>query len=79
MRRKDFPEFKGTYDMAVSTYGNLGTWQNTDTIVFGIDFLKDMNDSIFICETKTKKITNYEKNNNLNTYFSLQLTFMQLM
>lgn len=68
MRKNDFPEFKGTYDMAVSTYGNLGTWQNTDTIVFSIDFLKDMNDSIYYCETATKKITNYEKDNNLSVH-----------
>lgn len=56
MRTRDFPEFSGIYDEAVSTYGNLGTWQQTDTIVFGIDFLKDMNDSIYICDTSTKKI-----------------------
>lgn len=56
MRTRDFPEFSGIYDHAVSTYGNLGTWQQTDTIVFGIDFLKDMNDSIYICDTATKKI-----------------------
>jgi hypothetical protein len=70
MRKRDFPEFRGTYDMAVSTYGKLGTWQNTDTIVFSIDFLKNMNDSIYFFETATKKITKYEKDNNLNAYFS---------
>lgn len=56
MRTHDFPEFDGIYDHAVSTYGNLGTWMQTDTITFGIDFLKDMNDSIYVCTTKTKKI-----------------------
>lgn len=55
MRTRDFPEFDGIYDHAVSTYGNLGTWQNTDTIVFSFDFLKDVNDSIYYCETGTKK------------------------
>jgi hypothetical protein len=56
MRTRDFPEFSGIYGEAVSTYGNLGTWMQTDTIVFGIDFLKDINDSIYHCSTKTKKI-----------------------
>jgi hypothetical protein len=56
MRTRDFPEFSGIYDEAVSTYGNMGSWQHTDTIFFSIDFLKDMNDSIYICETTTKKI-----------------------
>jgi hypothetical protein len=56
MRTRDFPEFKGIYDMGVSTYGNMGLWQHTDTIFFSIDFLKDMNDSIYFCETITKKI-----------------------
>jgi hypothetical protein len=70
MRKRDFPEFSGTYDMAVSTYGHMGKWQHTDTTFFSIDFLRDINDSIFICSTKTKKITSYEKNNNLNAYFS---------
>lgn len=55
MRKNDFSEFKGNYDMAVSTYGRLGNWQQTDTITFGIGFLKDMNDSIYKCSTKTKK------------------------
>ena len=55
MRTRDFPEFSGIYDEAVSTYGNMGSWQHTDTIFFSIDFLKDINDSIYICETTTKK------------------------
>uniref|UniRef100_UPI003216D130 hypothetical protein n=1 Tax=uncultured Draconibacterium sp. TaxID=1573823 RepID=UPI003216D130 len=56
LRTRDFAEFDGNYDHAVSTYGNLGTWSNTDTVVFSIDFLKDFNDSIYYCDTKTKKI-----------------------
>ncbi len=56
MRTRDFPEFSGIYDEAVSTYGNMGSWQHTDTIFFSINFLKDMNDSIYFCETTTKKI-----------------------
>ncbi len=56
MRTHDFPDFDGIYDHAVSTYGNLGTWQQTDTVTFGINFLKDLNDSIYVCDTATKKI-----------------------
>ena len=56
LRTRDFPEFDGIYDHAVSTYGRLGTWSNTDTVVFSIDFLKDFNDSIYYCDTGTKKL-----------------------
>ena len=56
MRTRDFPEFSGNYDEAVSTYGNMGSWQHTDTIFFSIDFLKDINDSIFQCQVSSKKI-----------------------
>ena len=56
LRTRDFPEFDGIYDHAVSTYGNLGTWSNTDTIVFSIDFLKDFNDSVYYIDTGTKRL-----------------------
>lgn len=56
LRTSDFPEFDGIFDHAVSTYGLMGNWQHTDTIFFSINFLKNINDSIFLCETKTKRL-----------------------
>ena len=55
LRTSDFPEFDGIFDHAVSTYGNLGKWKDENITTFGIDFLKDMNDSIYVCSTNTKK------------------------
>lgn len=52
LRTSDFPQWNGNYDNAVATYGNM----NHSKDRFGIKFLKNLNDSIFICSTKTKKI-----------------------
>jgi len=52
LRTSDFPKWNGNYANAVSTYGNMN--QSRDR--FGIKFLKNLNDSIFICSTKTIKI-----------------------
>lgn len=50
-RTSDFPKFNGNYANAVSTYGNMN--QSRDR--FGINYLKDLNDSIYLCDTSTKK------------------------
>lgn len=52
LRTDDFPKFDGIYDHAVSTYGNMNDLKDR----FGINFLKDFNDSIFICSTHAQKI-----------------------
>ena len=56
LRTNDFPRFDGIYDHAVSTYGRRGKWEEENILTFGISFLKDLNDSIFICSATTKKI-----------------------
>lgn len=56
LRTRDFPEFDGIYDHTVSTYGNQGFWETQQVVTLGFDFLKDLNDSIFVCSTITQKL-----------------------
>ena len=56
LRTRDFPEFDGIYDHAVSTYGNQGFWEIQQVVTLSFDFLKDLNDSIYLCETITQKL-----------------------
>ena len=56
LRTRDFAEFDGNYDHAVSTYGNQGFWETQQVVTLGFDFLKDLNDSIYLCETITQKL-----------------------
>jgi len=55
LRLKDFPKFNGNYDNAVYTLGNFENWDNEEVLRLGFTFLKDLNDSIFICGTIAKK------------------------
>jgi hypothetical protein len=56
LRTYDFPDFKGFYDEAVSTYGHLGKREIDNKIILWIGFLKNMNDSIYICNVGTIKM-----------------------
>lgn len=56
LRLKDFPKFDGIYDHAVTTYGRFAKWDNEEVLRLDFTFLKDLNDSIFICGTIAKKI-----------------------
>jgi len=56
LRTREFPEFDGIYYHAVSTYGNQGFWETQQVVTLGFDFLKDLNDSIYLCETITQKL-----------------------
>ena len=55
-RTDEFPELDGNSYAVISTMGSLGYWQDVDSITLGFSFLKDINDSIYICETSTRKI-----------------------
>lgn len=55
-RISDFPEFKGFYDEAVSTYGHLGYRDTDNKTTLWIGFIKDMNDSIYMCNVATIKL-----------------------
>jgi hypothetical protein len=56
LRLEDFPKFDGIYDHAVTTYGRFAKWDNEDVLRLGISFIKNLNDSLFICGTIAKKI-----------------------
>jgi len=61
LRLKEFPKFNGNYDNAVHTLGNLVKWDDEKDLRLGFTFLKDLNDSIFICGTIAKKQINMKK------------------
>jgi hypothetical protein len=56
LRIKDFPKFNGNWDNAVFTFGFFEQWDNEIKLRFTFDFLKDMNDSVFVCGVTAKKI-----------------------
>lgn len=56
MRLKDFPKFDGINSHAVTTYGRFAKWDNEEVLRLDISFLKNLNDSVFICGTIAKKI-----------------------
>ena len=56
LRIKDFPKFNGNYDNAVFTFGYFTQWDNEIKLRITFDFLKNMNDSVFVCGTTAKKI-----------------------
>jgi hypothetical protein len=55
LRLNDFPKFDGNYEVAVFTFGYFVEWDDEKDLRLDFCFLKDLNDSIFICGTIAKK------------------------
>ncbi len=56
LRINEFPDHDGIYYHSVSTYGRQKFWETQQAVTLRFDFLKDFNDSIYICSTRTQKI-----------------------